>query len=276
MPFKRYKFRFLRHCLAIGLACIFGWPIFWLILGSLWPDKQPLSIIWTRPEAFVPTLINFSTASQMVPLGQFSLNSFRVILIAVPLTTLIASWAGFALVRLPKSIQLMVLWVSMGALLAPPTAIWLARFPIFKALGWIDTPWPLIAPALIGGTPFFVLLYYWAFRRVPLDLFAAAILAGASPWQLWQYIALPIARNTTLSIIVLSTVLFWRNFPDPLLYLRSQAQMTLPMGVRFLAQLDMTRWSVMLAGAVVLTLPVILVFIASYWLSDTTNSFLSS
>jgi multiple sugar transport system permease protein len=55
--------------------------------------------------------------------------------------------------------------------------------------------------------------------------------------------------------------MFWGNFTDPLLYLRSESQMTLPVGLRMLAQLDPTRWPVLMAGAVLLTLPVVVVFL---------------
>jgi multiple sugar transport system permease protein len=236
-------------------------PFLLLLLGSLWPDYQPLSAIWQIFQNFQPTLTNYHTAATLVPLAHFAFNSLQVILMAVPLTLLVASLAGFALLHLPHRIQTAIVWFSLGALLAPPTALWLARFPIFKALGWVDTPWPLVSPALIGGTPFFVLLFYWGFRRLSPAFFEAAILEGASPWQVWWHVALPMSSNTVAGVTILSFVMFWGNFTDPLLYLRSESQMTLPVGLRMLAQLDPTRWPVLMAGAVLLTLPVVVVFL---------------
>lgn len=248
------------NLLRIGLVIPFVCPLLWLFIASLWPDYQPLSVLWRASESFRPTFSNYASAASLVPMARFAFNSLRVVIIAVPLTLLVASWAGFALIRLPLRVQKVMIWLSLAALLAPPTALWLARFPLFKALGWINTPWPLIAPALIGGSPFFVLLFYWSFRRLPPELFEAAILDGASPWQLWWHIALPSSSNTVAGVTILSFVLFWGNFTDPLLYLRSEAQMTLPVGLRLLAQLDATRWPVIMAGAVMLTFPVVLVF----------------
>ena len=252
--------RLSSHLLRIGLVIPFVCPLLWLFIASLWPDYQPLSVLWRAPESFRPTWGNYLTAFDLVPMARFAFNSLRVVIIAVPLTLLVASWAGFALIRLPIHVQKVMIWLSLAALLAPPTALWLARFPLFKALGWINTPWPLIAPALIGGSPFFVLLFYWSFRRLPPELFEAAILDGASPWQLWWHIALPTSSNTVAGVTILSFVLFWGNFTDPLLYLRAESEMTLPVGLRLLAQLDATRWPVIMAGAVMLTLPVVLVF----------------
>ena len=103
-----------------------------------------------------------------------------VVAFAVPLTVLIASWAAFAMTRLsrrgpvPDRASLVALMVPMTALLVP-------RFVIFRYLGMIDTYWPLIAPALMGTSPFYVLLFYWGFQRLPAELFEAARLEGLGP-----------------------------------------------------------------------------------------------
>lgn len=247
--------------LGIGLLSPFWAPVAWLLVASLWPDNQPLSVIWLAPQAFAPTLQNYGTAATLVPLGRFLFNSLRVVFLAVPATLLVASLAAFAMIQLPGRVRDLLVWLSLAALLIPPTILWLARFPIFKILGLVDTPWALVAPALLGGSPFFVLLFFWSFRRLPAALFEAALLEGASSWQLWWHVALPLSRSTVIGVAILSFVFFWGNFTDPLLYLRSEAQMTLPVGLRLLAQLDSTRWPVMMAGAVVLTLPVVVFFL---------------
>lgn len=238
----------------------FALPLVWMVWAAFWPDNQPLSNLFTPIDQQWPSMENFALAADMVPLGRFSLNSLAVVLIAVPSTLVVASLAGFAITRLPSAEQNLLLQISLLALLAPPTALWLARFPIFKALGWIDTLWPLMAPALLGGSPFFVLLFYWSVRRLPDAQFDAALIDGASLWQIWARVVLPQSRLLLFGVGILSFALFWGNFTDPLLYIRSESQMTLPVGVRLLAQLDRTRWPVMMAGAVVLTLPVLVAF----------------
>jgi len=253
----KLAFHVSRSLLILPFLC----PFLWLILASLWPDYQPLSVVWQAPLSFRPTLDNYGIATELVPMGRFTFNSLRVVVIAVPLTLLVASWAAFAMTQLPAPVQNLLIWLSLAALLAPPTALWLARFPLFRFLGLLNTPWVLITPALIGGTPFFVLLFYWSFRRLPASLFEAAMLDGATPLQQWWLIALPSARSTVAAVTILSFVLFWGNFTDPLLYIRATDQLTLPVGLRFLFQLDPTRWPVMMAGAVMLTLPIVLIFL---------------
>lgn len=247
--------------LTLLLALPFLYPLAWLIISALWPDHQPLAMLWLEPASFRPTFGNFATAVDVVPMARFALNSLRVVALAVPLTLLVASLTAFAMTQLPSRAQALLVWLSMAALLAPQKALWLARFPIFKALDMVNTPWPLVAPALLGGSPFYVLLLYWTFRRLPTELYEAARLDGASQWQIWRRVALPLARNALFAVGILHFLHVWGDFADPLLYLRSTAQMTLPVGLRLLAEIDITRWPVVMAGALMLTAPAVIVFL---------------
>jgi multiple sugar transport system permease protein len=247
--------------LKLLLAALFLYPLIWLCIGALWPDHQPLSIIWLAPESFRPSLGNFVSAWDVVPMTRFAFNSLRIVVIATPLTLIVASLAAFAMQQLPPRVQTALVWLSLLAILIPHKAVWLARFPLFKALGWVNTPLPLIAPALLGGSPFFVLLLYWAIRRLSPELFEAAMLDGANPWLLWWRVALPLVREPLLAVMVLTFLHSWGDFADALLYLRSVNEMTLPVGLRLLRELDPTRWPVMMAGATLLTLPAVGVFL---------------
>jgi multiple sugar transport system permease protein len=251
----------LLNSLKLLLALPFLYPLVWLLIGALWPDNQALATVWLTPGTFRPSLRNFWTAVEVAPLGRFAINSVRVTVLAVPLAVLVGSLAAFAMTQLPARTQGGLVWISLAALLAPQKALWLARFPIFKTLGMVNTPWPLVAPALLGGSPFYVLLLYWSFRRIPPELYEAARLDGATLWQIWLRVALPLAREGLLAVAILHFLHVWGDFADPLLYLRSMEQMTLPVGLRLLAQIDITRWPVVMAGATLLTAPAVAVFL---------------
>ena len=116
---------------------------------------------------------------------------------------------------------------------------------------------PLIAPVLIGTSPFYVLLFYWAFRSLPAELFEASRLAGLSPLQTWRRVAMPLVRPVTIAVGVLAFVFTWSNFLDPLIYLFDQDKFTLPLGLRVLAEVDRQNFPLFLAGAVTATAPVV-------------------
>lgn len=208
-----------------------------------------------------PTLESYSRAFELVDLGRYALNSALVVAIAVPLTLVFASWAGFAMARLPRRVAAWVVAVSLVALMVPVTALLVPRFAIFSWLGLTNTYVPLIAPALIGTTPFYVLLFYWAFRRLPAEIFEACRLEGLSPFVVWWRVALPLVKPVTVAVGVLAAVFTWSNFLDPLIYLFDADLFTLPLGLKSLAQLDRQDFPLLLAGAVIATVPVIAAFL---------------
>ena len=124
--------------------------------------------------------------------------------LAVPLTLLIASWAGFAMAQLPAARAPALLALAVMLRMVPVTALWLTRFLVLRELGLIDTLWALVAPALMGSSPLFVLLFYWTFRRMPAALFEAARLEGLGPLRIWARIAMPLARPTTVAVALLT------------------------------------------------------------------------
>lgn len=253
--------RFILIILRTGALLLFLFPSLWMILGSLWPDYTLSTDLFRFDRDLRLTLANYVTASTLVPLGRFSLNSLVVVLVAVPLSLFVASSAAFAMARHRLFGSDLLVTLSLMALIAPPTALWLARFPLFRAAGLLDSLWALIAPALLGGSPFFVLLFYWSFRRISAELWEAAELDGADPWRLWWFVALPAIRPIFLVAAVLIFALFWGNFTDPLLYLRSRDLLTLPIGVQLLAQLDSTRLPLLLSGATIVTAPILILFL---------------
>jgi multiple sugar transport system permease protein len=134
------------------------------------------------------------------------------------------------------------------------------RVSVFRWLGLTDTPIPLMAPALLGTSPLFVLLYAWTTSRLPKDLFDLARERGLSPVSTWRRVAMPLQRGTTAAVASLAFVLTWGNFLDPLIYLYDERWFTLPLGMRSLAIMPVTDQPLMLAAAVIACVPVVLGF----------------
>jgi multiple sugar transport system permease protein len=244
---------------AVAAAALFLAPIAFMFATSLRHIGVPLS---RQLEVFPqsPSWDNYPAAIDLAGMGQSALNSAFVVVLAVPLTILVASLAGFAMAQLPQRARLILTLVSFAVLMTPVTAVWLPRFVLFKEAGLLDSRLALVVPALGGTSPFFVLLFLWTFLRVPIEVYESARLDGAGTLRVWAGIAMPLARPTIVAVGMLTFVAYWGNFIDPLLYLRSPEKMTLPYSLQILYQLDSTNWPLLMAGAVLVTAPVVLVF----------------
>jgi multiple sugar transport system permease protein len=221
-----------------------------MILAALHPQGAPLpTSLNLRPAGL--TLANFPLTWSLAPFGRFTANSLLVCLIAVPLTLLVGSWAGYAMARLPSRSQQRWVVLSLAVLKVPGNALWSTRFVLYDQLGWLDSLWALAAPAWMGTSPFYVLMFYRAFRRIPSDVYDASRIDGAGIIGTWWRVAGPISRPTAIAVALLAFVVYWGDNVSPLLYLRSEQLYTLPAGLQLVQQLYRSDWSILMAGAVI-------------------------
>jgi multiple sugar transport system permease protein len=253
---------FGHRLLASAVALLFLLPLIWAISASLRARgvPSPRSIEW------IPSPVawgNYRDVFRIVELQRYALNSLFVAALAVPVTIAVASSAGFAISQLSQRWRLRVIALSVLSLMVPLTAIWLPRFILFKEAGLINHRLALVVPALMGTSPFYVMLFVWTFLRVPRDVYEAARLDGAGPYRIWAEIGVPLARPAVASVGVLSFVHYWNSFVEPLLYMRTTDKMTASMGLRVLYQLGRTDWPLIMTGAVLVTAPVVVVFLVA-------------
>lgn len=242
------------------VAVLFLLPLWWMLTASLRePGLPPPRTVEWLPVSASPG--NYAAVFELLPFGRYLLNSLAVVALAVPLTIVTASMAGFGMALLERRSRVALVVLSVALLLVPITALWLTRFLLFRWVGLTDTLLVLALPAVAGSSPLFVLIYYWTFRRMSPAIFEMAHLDGAGVVAIWRRIAMPNAVPSTIAVAVLTFILYWSDFISPLLYLRDQGLYTLPLGLRQLQQLDPTDVPLLMAGAVMLTLPAILFFL---------------
>lgn len=253
--------RGLRFVTTVAVALLFASPLVFMVLGSIrMPGLPP-------PDGFelVPTFIrwaNYQTAFGLVPLWSQIKNSLLVVAVAVPITVLIGSWAGYAIVAADPRQRKRLIVFSLVALMIPVAAVWVPRFVMFRWAGLIDTPWPLIAPALMATTPFYVLIFALGYSRIPRQLLEAARLEGLSEFGIWRRVAWPLGKPAAFAVAVLAFASHWSNFTEALLYLYDEDRFTLPLGLKALQSLEPALQSLFLAAAFIATLPVALAFLA--------------
>jgi multiple sugar transport system permease protein len=252
---------FLIGGLRILLVLVFLLPIIWMVFAALIPPGTPLpQNLWPLPTKL--SLRNFSRIWELVPIGKFLLNSLRVAGIAVPITLVTSSWAGFAMSQLPRPSQNKWVILSLIILMIPGISLWSTRFILYKTIGIYNSIWALVIPSIMGTNPFFVLMFYRAFRRIPQEVYDTARLDGADVLQIWGKIALPIARPTAIGVILLSFIHYWGDFLSPLLYIRTERYYTLSIALQLLQQMGRSDWPLLMAAAVTsLIIPLVLYLI---------------
>lgn len=249
------------HLASLTVVAAFLLPLVWTLAASLRPAglPPPRGNEWFY---WPPTLDNYVRIFEILPFARYTFNSLIVALTGVLLTLVTASWAGFGMSLLGKRARFRLLILSILLQMIPFTALWLSRFLLFAKLGITNSHFALIAPALMGTSPLFVLLFYWTFRRTDRSVFESAEMDGANLFQTWWRIALPLARPALMAVNLLAFLFYWNDFITPMLYLRSQTLLTLPVGLQHLQQMDRTNWPLLMAAAVVMTAPAVAVFAA--------------
>jgi multiple sugar transport system permease protein len=256
----------VRRALALAVALVFVAPFALAVLGSMrgigLPPPRTFDVV---PDGV--SLEAYRVAGDAMPLARYATNSAIVAVIAVPLGVAVASWAGFAATLLAPRGRRLVVAAAVVALMVPTTALLVGRFALYRVAGATDGLVPLIAPALLGVTPLFVLVYAVAFRRVPTPLFESARELGASPLGVWWRVAMPLVRPVTAAVAALAFAITWGDLTSPTLYVTDERWFTFPVGVAALAGLPPTEQPAMLAAATMAIAPVVVAFvIGQVWL----------
>ena len=245
--------------LLIIIAIIFATPLLWLVSTSLKDDSQ--MALW--PPVWIPVPIrweNFWTAWTAGNFSLYFLNTAIITIGAMIGQLLTASMAAFGFARLRFPGRELLFGVLLATLMLPYVVTLIPTFVLFKNLGWLDSFKPLIIPAYFGGGAFFIFLLRQFFRTLPPEIFEQAIIDGASNYRIYFQILLPLSKPALSTVAIFGFMQHWNDFLAPLIYINSPEKFTLTLGLRRFMSLTDVRFQEMMAMALLMTLPVIVVF----------------
>jgi multiple sugar transport system permease protein len=256
--------RLLRILLVLGLLALVLYPLAWLLAASLKPNDEVASNLSLLPHA--PTLSNYVrgwTGMQTISFARFYVNSTVIaagVVVANCVSCLVTAYA-FARLRFP----LRGMWfaIMIATLLLPHHVLIVPQFVLFKFLGWIDTPLPLIVPKALATEAFFIFLMVQFMRSIPRELDQAAKVDGCSPVGIFWYVIMPLARPAIVTTAIFSFIWTWNDFFSQLIYLNSPDHYTVPIGLRlFVGGEGQTELGPMFAMSMLSLVPVFLFFLA--------------
>ena len=246
--------------LLLSFVLIVG-PLAWMVIASF----KPISEIVTTDPSFwpqEPTTANYSLVAERVPLARVFANSVIVTVVGSLIKVVLAITSAYALVFVKVPFRNAVFLGILVALMVPPEAAMLPNYLTISAMGGRNTLWGIILPGL--GTAFGTFLLRQQFMALPTELVEAAELDGAGHWRrMWRIVA-PVSAPAIATVALVTIVNEWNNFLWPLVITDTPENMTLPVGLNLLRSIesDTGSYGVLMAGAVVLLLPVLIIFAA--------------
>ncbi|MFF4256804.1 carbohydrate ABC transporter permease [Streptomyces sp. NPDC001663] len=235
-------------------------PFLWVLSGSL----RSLDEIRSDPGAWLPhhvTLDNFVRLFRTQGFGRFLVNSIVVAVLVVVGNVVAASAAGYALAKLEFAGRRLAFGAVMAAMMVPVTSVFITQFVITVDLGLADTLTGIALPSVALPLSVFIMRQYAL--SIPDELLEAARIDGAGEFRIFFRIFLPLAGPAVATITIMSFLYSWNNFIWPLIVAQSMSTYTLPVGLAATSQAaaHVTDYGLMLAGAIVVMLPVLVLFL---------------
>ncbi|MDG4825939.1 carbohydrate ABC transporter permease [Asanoa sp. WMMD1127] len=244
--------------LSVGMLVVVG-PFLWMALSSLKPEGEIRSV----PPTWLPdvwTLDNFRELFSRLDFPLFFFNSAFVALAVTAGNLLFCSLVGYALAKLRYPGKRVLFLAVLGMLMVPGMVTFVPQFVLVSNMGLTNTYAGLILPFLVG--PFGVFLMRQFLQSIPDDLIEAARVDGAGEFRIFWRVVLPLCRPALATLGILTFLASWNNFLWPLVVASTEDKYTLPVALALYSiGQNRTDFGLLLAGAVVVVLPVLIVFL---------------
>ncbi len=263
----------VRNAIAYVLLVLFSVPfivpLLWLISTAL---KTPTQV-YVSPPVWIPSPVrwqNFPEAWQVAPFDRFLVNTLITTLIPMVGEVFVSAMVGYSFARVRWPGRDRVFGLCLAVMLLPGIATFIPTFIVFSKLRWVNTFLPFVVPAYFGGS-----LYIFMFRQfmltLPEGLEEAARIDGASTFQIFTRIILPLLRPALATVAIFSFMSHWNDFFGPMIYLQKAHLKTLMLGLAFFESMLTgtggsygflsSRLHLLMAITLLVDLPCVLVFL---------------
>ncbi len=258
---KRILSRVLLYVVLIALAAFYVLPMYWMIRSSLMTSTQIASV---RPYIYWPSEMlwqNYIDAMTYVPFMSYFLNTMYVIALVLAGTLITSTLAAFAFSRIEWRGRDLWFAILMTGLMLPSAVTIIPTYIGWSKLSAINTFWPLTLPAFFGGGIFNIFLLRQFFQSLPKELDEAAFVDGASYFQIYLRVILPLARPAVIVVALFRFLDVWNDYFGPILYLNDPKKFTLAIGLLSFRGQYATKWNLVMAASTVVVLPCIIIFL---------------
>ncbi len=255
---KRFEYVWTYLLLILG-AIITIAPFLWMALTSIKPEWEVFLIPPTLiPKA--PTLIAYKKLFEQVNFARTLMNSAIITLSFTVINVFVCSLAGYAFAKIKFLGRDKIFFLFLATIMIPSQVTMIPSFMVLRNLGLLNNYFGLILPG--SASIFGIFLVRQFMLGVPTDLIDAARIDGCNEFLIYRHIILPLLRPVLATIAIFAFMGAWNDFLWPLIVMTSEKMYTLPVALAMLNGEHNTAWALLMAGAMVVTLPVLIVFFA--------------
>ena len=257
MTIKKAKYMMYIPLVVIGIISLI--PFLWLVRSSFMDSYE----IFEFPPKWLPNQLlfsNYSEVFQILDLKTYLVNTFVIIIPCIIGNVFTSCLCGYAFGRLNFKYKNMWFAMVIATMMLPGAVTLIPTFMMWNKLGFVNSFVPLIAPAFFGGGGFNVFLMRQFFAGIPKELDEAAILDGATHWQIFYKIMLPLVKPAMMVVGFFTFMNTWNDFFGPLIYLNDPSKQTLALGLLQLKGQFSSQWNIMMAASTLMTIPALVLF----------------
>lgn len=237
-------------------------PLLWMTSTAFKPQGESASADLTvLPQN--PTTANFERilGAPQTPVATWFVNSLLAATLQTLLILATASMAAYALARLSFPGRRLMTVLILSTLFVPPISLLIPNYVIVAELGWLDSLTAVVVPGAAGAFGVFLLRQF--FLSLPVELEEAALIDGANRFRIFLTVILPLSKPALATLALLSFLTNWNDFLWPLYVLFSPERLTLQPGLSTLQSAYTTDYGTIMAGGVVASIPVLILFAIS-------------
>ncbi len=244
--------------ILVIFAIMILYPMFWILMSSFKDYQGIYGDVWGLPEVWhVENYVNAWSKG----ISQYFVNSIIVTLVTLVGVVFISSFAAFGVCQLKGKLgNFIFLFCLCGLLLAPQVCV-LPLFMLLKALNLKNTLWAMILPYIAFRLPVSIMMLRAFFVGISKELEEAAIIDGASLFQIYTHIYLPLSKPILSTVTIMTAYYAWNEFMFATIFVDSSKLRTIPVGLMVFRDGLMTDWGVVMAGMVISCVPILILFL---------------
>ena len=241
------------------LAIVIIYPLCWILMSSFKDYQGIYGDVWGLPKKWLWG--NYVTAWNK-GISQYFANSLIVTIATLAGVVFVSSFAAFGVCQIKGKLGNFVFLFCLCGLLLSPQVCLLPLFMLLKALKLKNTLGAMILPYIAFRLPVSIMLIRSFFIGISKEMEEAAILDGATLFQIYKEIYLPLSKPIMSTVVIMTTYYAWNEFVFATIFVDSSKLRTIPVGLMAFSDGLMTEWGVVMAGMVISCLPIMILFIA--------------